>query len=70
MMVVSVTPGPRFSTGRPRVLFEGKYSPYYDVSLDGQHFLMIESDDESASRQVRVVLNWFEELKRLVPTVN
>lgn len=69
MRVVSVTQGPRFTTGRPRLLFEGNYAPYYDVSPDGQHFLMIRSDEESASRQLHVVLNWFEELERRVPTV-
>jgi len=37
----------------------------YDVSLDGQRFLMVEEADPSASIQVNVVSNWFEELRRL-----
>jgi len=43
----------------------------YDVSVDGQKFLMIKEDpavDRSASQlDVVAVLNWVEELKRLVP---
>jgi len=74
MMVVSVQTEPTFSAGRPRTLFEGSYysssiSPglqYYDISPDGQRFLMIKAGGGQA--QINVVLNWFEELKRLVPT--
>ncbi len=75
MMIVSVETEPSFSVGRPRVLFEGSYvttqfSPgkqYYDISPDGQRFVMIREGGEA---QINVVLNWFEELKRLVPTTN
>ena len=76
MMVVSVETDPTFLSGRPEVLFEGTYvtsristgNPYYDISPDGQRFLMIKSAEGSQSAQINVVLNWFEELKRLVPT--
>ncbi len=75
MMVVSVQTEPAFNTGRPRVLFEGSYLSttislgyqYYDISPDGQRFLMIKEAGANQS-QINVVLNWFEELKRLVPT--
>ena len=45
---------------------------YYDVSPDGERFLMISSpqtgtDTEESLRKINVVLNWFEELKRVVP---
>ncbi len=42
----------------------------YDVAPDGQRFLMIKEADEGEGQlgQINVVLNWFEELKRLVPT--
>ena len=74
VMVVSVQTEPTFRAGRPQVLFEGSYRvtqnpagmQYYDISPDGQRFLMIKKDDDPA--QINVVLNWFEELKRLVPT--
>ena len=42
----------------------------YDVSPDGQRFLMIKpggADQAAAPPQIVVVKNWFEELKRLVP---
>jgi len=44
----------------------------YDISLDGQRFLMIKqsggSDQTVAPESLIVVQNWTEELKRLVPT--
>jgi len=39
---------------------------YYDISPDGQRFVMVK--EEGRETQIHVVLNWFEELKRLVPT--
>ena len=68
---------PGFAAGKPRQLFEGPYlkngvgcaRPDYDVSPDGQQFLMVKSGEQEqpAPTQINVVLNWFEELKRLVP---
>ena len=75
MMVVSIQTDPRFASGRPIVLFEGSYRgatslppgyAYYDISPDGQRFLM--STDDRTPTQINVILNWTEELKRLVPT--
>ena len=37
----------------------------YDVSADGQRFLMVKR--ESAVAHLSVVLNWFSELTRLAP---
>jgi len=76
MRVVSVETHPSFRAGRPEVLFEGTYQTtrgirgyrYYDISPDAQRFLMIKAVEGSQSAQINVVLNWFEELKRLVPT--
>ncbi len=75
MMAVSVETEPTFSAGKPEVLFEGSYLSsesdpefqYYDISPDGQRFLMIKAV-EGSTAQINVVLSWFEELKRLVPT--
>jgi hypothetical protein len=41
----------------------------YDVTADGQRFLMIKpvAQEGAAATQIHVVLNWFEELKRRVP---
>jgi Tol biopolymer transport system component len=75
MMAVEIATQPSFTAGKPRVLFEGRYepppgtSPNYDVSPDGQRFLMLKpSEQEQSATQINVVLNWFEELKRRVPT--
>jgi len=75
-MVVSVQTQPTFRLGKPTVLFEGSYVTssalpghysHYDISTDGQQFLMIKREQQGEA-QINVVLNWFEELKRLVPT--
>ena len=61
----------------PETLFEGQYSTVngvlrpvtYDITPDGQRFVMIkESEGQPTTDQLIVVVNWFEELKRLVPT--
>jgi len=75
MMVVSIATQPAFAAGLPQLLFEGAFEPTgtgtsgYDVSPDGRRFLMIQpTAPELPATQVHVVINWFEELKRLVPT--
>jgi hypothetical protein len=76
MMSVDITTQPSFALGSPRILFDvgpympttGPYSyplPNYDVSPDGQRFLMITRESKP---QISVVLNWSEELKRPVPS--
>ena len=73
MMVVDVTTAaPGLTLSQPRVLFEQRYSfgnaqtiPNYDVSPDGQRFVMVK--DDSSSDRLNIVLNWTEELKRLAP---
>jgi len=75
MMAVDIATQPSFAAGKPRKLFEGPYLPTaatiqnYDVSLDGQRFLMLKPIEaaEAAATQINVVLNWFEELKQKVP---
>ncbi len=75
MMAVDVAAHPSFSAGKSKLLFEGLYqlsatpaARNYDVSPDGQRFLMLKADEqERSASQINVVLNWFEELKRRVP---
>jgi serine/threonine-protein kinase len=75
MMAATVETKPTFTAAKPKLLFEGRYeagiytfAQNYDVSSDGQRFLMIKaSEQESAATQVNVVLNWSEELRRLAP---
>ena len=78
IMVVSIKAGStRLTPGPPQVLFETRNESIsvrsnFDVTADGQRFVMIKKSDETglALKQITVVLNWFEELKRLVPTDN
>ncbi len=68
--------GATLNAGTPMKLFEGRYytgvgtGRAYDVSPDGQHFLMIKAigaDATAAPPSLIVVQHWTEELKRLVP---
>ena len=78
MMAVDITTQPTFRAGTPQMLFEelnyvgGGTRADYDVSPNGQRFLMLKRSEqqEVALTQIHVVLNWFEELKRRVPTGN
>ena len=72
MMAVEVATEPTFTAGTPKLLFEGEFLSYgpravYDVTPDGQKFLMIKIGNQKVA-ELNVVQNWFEELKRLVPT--
>jgi serine/threonine-protein kinase len=70
--------GSVWSAGAPVRLVEGQYFSggegttvrQYDVTADGQRFLMMkeEARDTDAAPSINVVLNWDVELKRLVPT--
>lgn len=81
MMAVTVSTAPTFTAGHPRALWEGRYShgmstscgppgatsSNYDVTADGQRFLMIKDDAPytAVSQQIIVVLSWADELNRL-----
>jgi Tol biopolymer transport system component len=73
MMAVEVTLAPTPRIGTPRRLFQGRYESavalYANYSTrDGQRFLMVKRLDQSeAPIQINVVVNWFDELSRLVP---
>ncbi len=64
-----------FSSGKPRLLFEQPgfqkdlRAGDWDLSLDGQRFLMVKFEDRKPQPVTELILvqNWFGELKRLVP---
>jgi hypothetical protein len=68
--------GETFTVGRPTALFEGPFYLLsrvgtlwsYEVSLNGDRFLMTkpEGSTGSVTRNIEVVLNWNEELRRMV----
>ena len=79
MMAVPVRTQAGFEAGEPQLLFAfapGLYSfepisahPLYDVSRDGQRFLMTKSlGPFPRYTRINVVVNWFEELKARVPS--
>jgi len=81
MMAVAVSTDSAFSAGRPQELWKGRYShgmssscgppglssSNYDVTPDGQRFLMIKDDDQDSatSTQIVVVQGWADQVRRL-----
>jgi len=72
---VSILTEPTVQIGSPELLFEGRFlwsssfwGRNYDISPKGDFFILIEEGEMQPAAQINVVLNWFEELKRLVPT--
>ncbi len=75
MMGVKFEPGETFRSSRPEVLFEEALAFHrngrnYDVSPDGKRFLMVKDLDQqcSSSATMELILNFFEELCRRIPT--
>ena len=72
-MSVDVTTSPGVSLSQPRALFEHRYAfgsgitiPNFDMSRDGQRFLVIRG--EASAGRLHVVMNWFADLARRAPT--
>ena len=63
--VVSVnTQGRLLRSGTPQALFPTAMEiPEFDVTPDGQHFVVLAPNPDAPAREIRIVLNWFEELK-------
>ena len=74
MMAAPFITSPTLSIGNPEILFEGPYlmgSPgahNYDVTPDGQRFLMIKSSEQEGSPRIYALINWFDDVKARVPT--
>ena len=77
LLSVSVSGGTDFDAGRPVKIFDGaSYAGAgsrgggrtYDISPDGRRFLMVKNSPSARAPQLVVVLNWFDELRRLAPT--
>jgi Tol biopolymer transport system component len=82
MMAVKIETEPAFAAGNPEVLFRGEYfvthsNRPYDISPDGQRFLMIKEDSQAREAaeaveappitELIVVDNWNEVLKGIAP---
>lgn len=71
MVSVAVETEPMFTSGARKVLFEDVYvrryqHTNYDIHPDNKRFVIIKPS-ERISTEMIVVLNWFEELRRLFP---
>jgi Tol biopolymer transport system component len=66
LMAVPVKTSPSFSAGTPQTLFQADYFSSghdFDATPDGKHFFFIKSLTEaSAPTELRVVLNWAQDL--------
>jgi serine/threonine-protein kinase len=70
VLAVNLTTQPDLIVGTPRTLFDGPYvlssiwDRNYDVTADGQRFLMVrQADPVDSTIRLNVVVNWLEELK-------
>jgi serine/threonine protein kinase/Tol biopolymer transport system component len=79
-MAVAVETKPTISFGTPETLFRSTNvhigpgeGTTWDIHPDGKRFLMMKraaastSSSEASRQKINIVLNWFEELKQLVP---
>ena len=72
MFEVEVTTGPSFTASTPRLLFDEPYRTNpdglanYDVSIDGERFLMM-SGSSTTEASIVLVQNWHQELLERVP---
>jgi hypothetical protein len=70
MRTVSFQTNPILKISKPQLLFTGKFesstpvSQDYDISLDGQRFLMVQNiEAEQTITRIHIIHNWIEELK-------
>jgi serine/threonine-protein kinase len=72
IVAVSVSPGPDFHASTPTALFRFAYRGYnvgdrtYDVARDGRFVMIKDAPPPDEKPHFVVVLNWFDDLKRLV----
>ncbi|MFQ5380340.1 MAG: protein kinase, partial [Dehalococcoidia bacterium] len=67
-----VTLEPEFDFEPPRVVFKTDFidtpGRSYDISADGQRLIVVKRAEPQTRTRLHVISNWFDELKRLVPT--
>jgi serine/threonine-protein kinase len=77
LMAVSLEATPTFRPQTPRVLFSNPVllgasitATPYSVARDGERFLMVKparAPDRDSVRELRTIVNWFDDLRRLAP---
>jgi eukaryotic-like serine/threonine-protein kinase len=74
LMAVPIETSSSFHAGTPTGLFNEVYDlrsnsgQTYTVDPHGGRFLMIRPPKEDSSAHISVVVNWFEEMRRLIPS--
>jgi len=74
VFAVDVISGDPLRFGSEVLLFEGSFEPgltwgaKWDIHPDGDRFLMLQPEYPDPPEGISVIVNWFEELERLVPT--
>ena len=71
LMSVRIETESGFTPGVPEVVIEGPYffggdGPHFDVGPDGRFLMIRESPESGAASQIKIVLNWFQELTEFV----
>ena len=56
MIAVPIRLKPEFASEKPQTLFEGDFDDEYDVSADGQKFVMVKRPPHSPRTQINVIL--------------
>jgi serine/threonine-protein kinase len=72
ILSVAIDTEPDLVVGTARTLFDGSFvnanGRAHDVSGDGQRLLILQPSAPATATRLNVIVNWHEELKRLVPT--
>jgi len=67
-MTVEISTTPTLRVGTPQRMFTAPDRlGEYDVTADGGFLGIQRTDPIEASTQIHVVVNWFEELRRMLP---
>lgn len=66
VMRVPIQTEPSFSAGTPELLFEGRYLQM-DVTSDHQRFIATIPKEKEKQDYLNVVVNWFDEVRKLAP---
>ena len=63
-MRAAITTEPELEISRPQLLFRGNYvnvpGPSYDVSPDGERFLLLQPPHQDPPTELHLIVNWFE----------
>jgi serine/threonine-protein kinase len=74
IFAVDVIDGDPIEFGGEKLLFEGRFTPdipwgrKWDIHPDGDRFLILQIGSSDPVEGIRVIVNWFDELERLVPS--